>query len=279
MRDMTNLTDTRSDALRPVHPDNHQAARTWSAGGAAYERISVQIQDAIEHCVDRLGAAPGGRVLDVATGTGFAARRLLQRGYRVTGVDFGPDVLAAARELDRSNAIDFQLADAEQLPFEDGAFDAVISTFGVMFCKNPERAASELARVCKPGGRIALATWAETGGIRDMFQVIVNFLPGKQAPQPSPFRWGSTEHLQELFSQHAELGFEEGVSQFRARDGQDAYDQFAGGYGPVRTLLTKLDDAARAQFEKDFVAFHDEYTTPLGMLMPRPYLITAGTRR
>ena len=92
---------------------NAKASRTWSAGGAGYERISRQIADAIAHTIDRLAPRAGARILDVATGTGLAARLTQARGAAVTGIDFGPDVIAAARKLDGSGAIDFRLGDAE----------------------------------------------------------------------------------------------------------------------------------------------------------------------
>ena len=125
---------------------NQTSARVWGAGGRAYDRISRQIADAIEHAVDRLDPQPGERILDVATGTGWTARRVAARAAVVTGVDIGEEVIAAAHELSPDESIDFQVGDAEALPFPDGHFDAVISTFGVMFSTRPERAARELAR-------------------------------------------------------------------------------------------------------------------------------------
>ncbi len=259
-----------------VLPANEKAAHTWSNGGAAYDRISRQIADAIEHCVDRIRLPPGARVLDVATGTGWTARRLAARGHSVVGVDFAADVLAAARSLSPDTAIDYRVADAEALPFEDDSFDAVVSTFGVMFCARPERAAAELARVCKPGGQLALATWATEGGIRDMFSVIVRYLPGQRGPDPSPFAWGDPERLRALFGTAFDVGIETATSWFRADDGEDAFQQFATGYGPVVSLLQSLEPERVQQFHRDFVAFHEQYRTELGILVPRPYVITAG---
>ncbi|MCA9201198.1 MAG: class I SAM-dependent methyltransferase, partial [Planctomycetales bacterium] len=143
------LTNTSSVVL----PENEPAAKVWNSGGANYDRISRQIADAIEHCVDRLNPQAGENVLDVATGTGWTARRIAARGANVTGVDICSTALETARSIDNSRQINFQVGDAEALQFDDATFDAIASTFGVMFCGAPERAASELARVCKPGGR------------------------------------------------------------------------------------------------------------------------------
>lgn len=144
----------------PILSHNAIPSATWSSGGAAYDEISRGILDAIEHCTNRLAPSPDGHVLDVATGTGWAARRLAARGFRVTGVDFAPDMLATAEDLAGTRNLDiaFELGDAEALPYPDASFDAVMSSFGIMFVQRPEDAAAEIARVCKPGGRIALAT-------------------------------------------------------------------------------------------------------------------------
>jgi len=149
----------KSTNVRRIRPHNAGPAAVWSSGGAAYDEVSRGILDAIEHAVNRLEPAPGMHILDVATGTGWAARRLAERGLDVTGTDFAPDLLTAARNLASARGLEvpFLEEDAETLPFDDGAFDAVISTFGVMFVQRPEDAATELARVCRPGGRAASA--------------------------------------------------------------------------------------------------------------------------
>ncbi len=138
-----------------IQPHNIKAAATWGAGGLNYDRISQSISDSIEHCVIRLAPQSGERILDVATGTGWTARRIAARGASVVGVDLGADLIEAAKACAAEDrlTIDFQVGDAEALPFEDQSFNAVISTFGVMFVSKPEVAAAELARVCKKGGQ------------------------------------------------------------------------------------------------------------------------------
>ena len=274
-------TDRAAVAMpaRPeIRSENRRAARAWGAGGRAYDRISRQIADAIEHCVDRLDPRPGEKILDVATGTGWTARRTSDRGARVTAIDFGEEVVDAARRLSREGEIDYRVADAEALPFPDAHFDAVVSTFGVMFCADPERAAGELGRVCKPGGRLALATWAPAGGVWEMFQVIGRYKPAPATPAPSPFAWGDTDRLIELLGDRFDLGFEEAVSYYREADGTAAWDAFATGYGPINTLIADLDDASVASFRADFEIFHERHRTGAGILVPRPYVITTGRR-
>ena len=263
----------------PIPAANLAAARKWGAGGAGYDRISRQIADAIEHAVDRLAPRPGERVLDVATGTGWTARRLAARGARVTGIDFGAEVVEFARELDPTGAIDYRIGDAEQLPFPDAHFDAVTSTFGVMFCGNPEQGARELARVCKPGGRLALTTWTPDGGVKEMFKVIKRHTPAPATPTPSPFEWGRTERLVELLGDAFDLGFEEGTSYYRETDGATAWDVFSQGFGPVVTLINTLDADTVARLRHDFETFHERHRTGAGILVPREYIVTVGRRQ
>jgi ubiquinone/menaquinone biosynthesis C-methylase UbiE len=139
--------------------EHHQgAARMWGAGGAGYDKVSFAISDALAHAAQRLNARPGQSILDVATGTGWSARNVARCGAQVTAVDIAPELLAAAKTLASHLPITFWQADAEQLPFADAHFDGIISTFGVMFAVDQAQAARELARVCRPGGRLALAT-------------------------------------------------------------------------------------------------------------------------
>jgi ubiquinone/menaquinone biosynthesis C-methylase UbiE len=132
--------------------------------------------------VDRLDPFPGEKCLDVAA-----------RGTEVTGVDIGSGVIEAAKEL--APDIDFRVGDAEQLDFQDGSFDVVTSTFGVMFVARPEAAASELARVCKKGGRLGLCSWLPGSTVEGLFQVMRPYMPPPATtPPPSPFEWGTGAH-------------------------------------------------------------------------------------
>ena len=127
--------------MTPILAHNEKAAATWGAGGLAYDRVSENILDAIDHLVARVAPRPGENCLDVATGTGWTARRIKRRGANVIGIDIGAGVIEAAKEL--AADIDFRVGDAEQLDFPDEAFDIVTSTFGVMFVARPEDAARE----------------------------------------------------------------------------------------------------------------------------------------
>jgi SAM-dependent methyltransferase len=270
-------TQPQTHSTQPtVLPTNVQAARTWGAGGEKYDQVSRGIADAIEHAVDVLDPQPGERILDVATGTGWAARLIAARGAIVTGVDLGEEVIEAAKSL--SSDIEFRVGDAEALPFPDNHFDAVISTFGVMFARDPEAVARELARVVRPGGRVSLANWAIGGSVHDMFQLIRSYKPAEDNPAPSPFEWGSVGRVTELLGNQFEMEFESGTSFFQPESGEKAWATFSTGFGPVVTLLEVLSDEKAKALEAEFVAFHEVHRMGAGIVMRRPYVITTATR-
>jgi SAM-dependent methyltransferase len=264
-----------------IEERNARSAAVWNAGGAAYDEISRSVADAIEHCVSRLRPQAGEAILDVATGTGWTARRLARHGARVVGIDFGPDLIEAARRHagQQGLQIDFRVGDAERLPCADGEFDAVVSTFGVMFATRPEQAAAELARTCRKGGRLALATWLPDSNVFRMFMAMKPYLAAVASPPPSPFEWGRPERVSELLGHAFELRFEQGRSQYHVADGEAAWQMFTAGYGPTRSLAASLDDDRRGQLRQDFIALHDQFRTELGITMPRDYLVTIGLRR
>jgi SAM-dependent methyltransferase len=261
-----------------VLPSNIQAARTWGAGGARYDQVSRGIADAIEHAVVALDPQPGERVLDIATGTGWAARSIATRGASVTGIDLGAGVIEAAKALSNGAGIDFRVGDAEALDFPDNHFDAVISTFGVMFARDPEAVASELARVVKPGGRVSLANWAVGGSVHEMFKLIRSYKPVEADPAPSPFEWGKTTRVIELLGDRFELEFEVGTSFFRPQSGEEAWATFSVGFGPVVALLGSLTDEKTKALKNDFISFHEDYSDGNGIVMQRPYVITKARR-
>jgi ubiquinone/menaquinone biosynthesis C-methylase UbiE len=264
-----------------IQQHNERLAAVWNAGGKDYDQISRGIADAIEHCVMRLNPQPGERILDVSTGTGWTTRVVARRGAAVIGADIATELLDAARSKadEEGLPIHYQVGDAENLPFETGEFDAVVSTFGVMFASQPEAAAAELARVCRKGGRIALATWSPDGAVFGMFSVMRPYMPPPPSPAPrSPFEWGRTERVQDLLGGAFELRFERGISYYREPSAEAAWKTFSKGYGPTRMLAESLDPDRRVALERNFVAFHAGYPTELGICVPREYLVTLGIR-
>jgi len=260
-----------------IQPHNERAAAVWSSGGRDYEEIIRGVYDGIDATVAALAPRPGERILDVATGTGITARACARRGAFVTGIDIAAGLLEAARTLSGGLDVDYRVGDAEALPVDDGSFDAVVSTFGVMFVNKPEAAAAELARVCRPGGRLALATWTPDGAIAEMFKVM---RPYMAAPPPvSPFEWGRRERLEELLGGAFDLTVTVETSHYVETGGEAAWNTFVNGYGPTRALAASLDEERRAALKRDFVAFHERFREGQGIHVPRTFVLTVGTRR
>jgi len=249
-----------------------------------YDDSSRSIADAIEHAVERLQPKAGEQILDLATGTGWGSRIIAQRFERVKliGADIAEQMLDYARSAAKQQQLDiqYQHADAEKLPFPDATFDAVISTFGVMFVGKPESAAAELARVVKPGGRVVLATWKHDSNVFNLFGVMKKFMPAPpQPPPPSPFAWGRYERLTELLGANFELKFEEGTNPFRYGSGEQAWELWVNHYGPAKSLAASLDDARRAEFKRDMIAWHETFPSELGYEQPRQYIVTHAVRK
>ncbi len=265
-----------------VELHNQKAAAMWGRAGRDYDRISETIADSIEHCVTRLGPRTGERVLDVATGTGWTARRVAARGARVVGVDIGSELVEAAKAIAAEEAlpIEFRVGDAERLPFKDGEFDAAVSTCGVMFASKPEAAAGELARVVRKGGRVALTAWVPGSAVAGIFQIVKGYLPSSTSPPPpSPFEWGRPERIRDLLGKSFDLRFETATSWHRDASGEAAWELFVNAYGPTKTLAASLEPARRDAFHKEFVAFHEKHRTELGIAVAREYLLTVGVRK
>ena len=267
--------------MTTIQPHNLKAQTVWNSPAGRYDDISRSIADAIEHAVERLQPRRGERVLDLATGTGWASRVVAQRfpGTRIVGADIADQMLDHARSAAAMLALDiaYQQADAERLPFDDASFDAVVSTFGVMFAGKPEAAAAELARVVKRGGRVVLATWPPDGAVARMFGVMKPFMPAP--PQPSPFEWGKRERLAQLLGVHFELRFEEGTNHFRYASGEQAWNLWVNHYGPSKALAANLDDAKRAELKRAMIEWHETHTSELGYDQLRQYVITHAVRR
>jgi SAM-dependent methyltransferase len=266
--------------MAEILQQNRRAAEVWNSGGADYDRLSRAMADSIEHCVARLDPRPGERILDLATGTGWTARQVARKGAAVVGVDIAEEAIAVARQLAAAEglAIDFRVGPAEKLPFADAAFDGVISTCGVIFSNEPARAAAELARVTRKGGRIAFTAWRPGSTIVKMFQILGRY--GRpSAGGAAALDWARPKRVKAFLGGSFDLAFEEGVSFYREPDGAAAWRTFLAGYGPLKAILAGLDPERQKRLERDFVAFHDSFRTPLGIAVPRAYLVTRGVRR
>jgi ubiquinone/menaquinone biosynthesis C-methylase UbiE len=226
---------------------------TWASGD--YHMIGTQILLAAEQLIESLDVHSTDRVLDVATGSGNAALAAARRSCEVVGIDYVPSLLERARERAIAEGVQaqFEDGDAEEIPFEDDSFDVVTSVFGSMFAPNQEAAASELARVTRPEGKIGLVTHTPEGYIGNVFKVI-----GKHVPPPaglrSPIQWGTEERLRELFGDAiAELRLEKRHMTFRYRSPQTWVDYWRRYYGPTLKAFEAVGEDGRAALEADLL--------------------------
>ena len=251
----------------------------WGSG--PYDRISPQLKIAHDHLLERLQPAPGQRWLDLATGTGEIARPAARAGAEVTGIDLAPDLIETAKRRAEEEGVDvrFEVGDAEDLQVEDASFDVVSSTFGVMFAPDHEAVARELARVCKPGGRLGLTTWLPEGGLGQFFAVMRQYQPPPAPGVGSPFEWGKREYVEQMLGEAYELEFEEGNTPHDAESGEAIADLFAESYGPTKSLLASLDDERRAEAKRDLDEFFGRTPHDGGVRWNREYLLVLGTRR
>jgi SAM-dependent methyltransferase len=204
-----------------------------------------------------------------------------ERGAHVVGVDIAEGMLAAARDLAAGTnlRVEYELADAETLPFPDASFDGVISTFGVMFAGQPKAAAAEIARVCRRGGRLSIVAWLPDSAPVAMRKVLGPYMPPPPSAPPSPFNWGTRDWMTETFGKDFDVGFEEGTVLQREPSAEATWDVYVRGFGPVKAVASALDEARRSQLKSDFVRWADTYRTALGITIPLAYLVTAGVRR
>ena len=254
---------------------------TWASGDFAVIGTTLQIVG--ESLAEAADIRAGERVLDVAAGNGNATLAAARRFAHVTSTDYVSTLLDKGRERARAEAlpVTFQVADAEALPFADASFDAALSTFGVMFAPDHPRAARELLRVVKSGGRIGLANWTPEGFIGRLFKVI-----GAHVPPPaglkSPALWGTLAHLAELFDvSPAQIRCERRVFNFRYRSPAHWVQVFRDFYGPTHKAFAALDARGQQALESDIATLLEAMNVagPGSLVVPGEYLEVVITKR
>jgi ubiquinone/menaquinone biosynthesis C-methylase UbiE len=252
----------------------------WASGD--YARIGTTLQIVGENLAEAMDLRPGSKVLDVAAGNGNATLAFARRWCEVTSTDYVDGLLARGRGRAEAEGqhVTFQIADAEQLPFGDASFDAVVSTFGVMFTPNQAKAARELLRVCRPGGMIGMANWTPEGFIGQVFKTL-----GKHvAPPPgvtSPALWGTKPWIEQQFGTNARaITSENKAFVFRYRSPDHFMDVFRTYYGPVHKAFLALDPVAQAALAKDLNATIASFNTATdgSMRVPSAYAEIVITR-
>ncbi|MBK6971759.1 MAG: methyltransferase domain-containing protein [Sterolibacteriaceae bacterium] len=269
---------------RQVQPDfaaiKAKQQSTWASGDFAVIGTTLQIVG--ESLAEAADVRAGERVLDVAAGNGNATLAAARRFAQVTSTDYVPALLDKGRVRAHADglSVQFQVADAEELPFDDGSFDAVLSTFGAMFTPDHGRPAREMLRVLRDGGRIGLANWTPEGFIGRLFKVI-----GAHVPPPaglkSPALWGTEPHIVELFGPRAaQIRCERRIFNFRYRSAAHWLQVFRDYYGPTLKAFAALDAAGQQALERDITALLEEMNTAgaASLVVPGEYLEVVITK-
>ena len=253
----------------------------WASGD--YAVIGTTLQLVGELLAEACELRTDERVLDVAAGNGNATLAAARRGCQVTSTDYVAALLERGAERARAEHLEvhFQAADAEALPFEDASFDAVLSTFGVMFAPDQAKAAAELARVCRPGGRIGLANWTPEGFIGQVFKTLGRHVPPPAGVQP-PSLWGVEKHLQGLFGERAAaIAVVPRVFNFRYRSAAHFIEVFRTWYGPIHKAFAALPAEGAMALERDLTELlnRSNRAGPGSLVVPSEYLEIVITRR
>jgi ubiquinone/menaquinone biosynthesis C-methylase UbiE len=252
----------------------------WSSGD--YALIGTSLQIVGEELCEALDIRSGEKVLDVAAGNGNAALASARRGCDVVATDYVPALLERARERAAANRLEleFREADAEALPFADGGFDVVVSTFGVMFTPDQDRAAAEMVRVVRKGGRIGLASWTPQGFIGQVFKTVGKHLPPPPGAQ-SPALWGTRARIAELFEPYAtSIKAAQRHFVFRYRSPEYWLHFFRSYYGPMLKAFAALEPAGQAALKRDLLALVGQFNRSgdESMVVPSEYLEVVITR-
>jgi SAM-dependent methyltransferase len=270
-------TQTSSPDLVAIKGKQQQ---TWASGDFAV--IGATLQVVSEQLCEAVDLHAGERVLDVATGSGNTALAAARRFTTVAGVDYVPALLERGKERAAAErfAIEFRDGDAETIPYPDGAFDVVLSTFGAMFAPDQERAAAELLRVCRSGGRIGMANWTPEGFIGAMFRTTGRHVPPPAGLQP-PVLWGTEARLRELFGDGiSALALTRRLFVFRYRSAEHWLETFWTYYGPTLKAFAALDEAGQARLAADLLALAREHNvaTDGTLAVPAEYAEVVAVR-
>lgn len=255
--------------------------QTWASGD--YAVIGTTLQLVGELLAEACDLYCDEHVLDVAAGNGNATLAAARRGCKVTSTDYVPALLERGAERARAEGlkVEFRTADAEALPFKDGSFDCVLSTFGVMFSPDQSKAAAELLRVCRPGGRIGLANWTPAGFIGQLFKTIGRHVAPPVGAQ-SPALWGVETHLAQMFGeQAATIAVTPRLFTFRYRSAAHFIEVFRQWYGPMHKAFASLPASQAASLETDLTELLNNRNRPgcRSLAIPSEYLEVVVTRR
>jgi ubiquinone/menaquinone biosynthesis C-methylase UbiE len=274
-------TTPTTDAIRDLAELKTRQHAAWSSGDYAIVGTTLQIVG--EELCEALDMRSGQKVLDVAAGNGNATLAAARRWCDVVSTDYVPSLLERGQLRAKAEGlpVEFKVADAEALPFADAAFDTVVSTFGVMFTPDQDRAATELLRVCKSGGKIGMANWTPEGFIGQLFKTLGKYLP-PPAGAKSPALWGTPSRITEMFGATAtSIKAERRHFTFRYRSPEHFLEIFRNYYGPMLKAFATLEEANRQGLRHDLLALIGRMNAAADgtMTVPSEYLEIVITKR
>jgi SAM-dependent methyltransferase len=254
-------------------------AAMW--GSAPFERIAVTLAEMHQAIVRNVGGGPGSSWLDVGCGTGELALMAAETGAEVTAADLSPALVETARRqaAERGAPVTFEVADAEALPYPDESFDVVTSTVGAMFAPDHDAVAAELARVCRPGGKLGFTAWTTDGGVDEFFEIIASYAPPPHPEAGVPMRWGDADYCREMLGDAFDLEITTHNTPWRVESPEEFWEEMSEGFGPIKTLLGGLSPDRAEAFRSDLFAFLERERTPEGVRMDRYYNLVKGLRR
>jgi SAM-dependent methyltransferase len=253
-----------------------RTAAAWSS--APWEDAEYMLAPVHDRIVAALEPTPGKRWLDIGTGAGAVALAAARAGAEVTGLDLAPGLIESARRRAAEEGLDvrFDVGDAETLPYEDASFDAVSSSMGLIFAPDHAAASAELARVTRPGGRLAFTTWRpETG----FFPIVVKYRPPLPEGAGDSEDWGGEGYVEQMLGDTFELTFEPGRMHFDFESGEEGWEQSVRSVGPFKAANENLEPEQRDAFHREFVEWLEAHREGDRVHLPGDYLLVLGTRR
>ncbi len=252
-------------------------AAMW--GAAPFETMAATLTSMYAVVIDSVAAGSGDRWLDIGCGTGDLARAASSTGADILGADLSPALVETARRLSEGFENRFEVADCEALPYGDASFDIVTSSVGAIFAPDHQAVARELARVSRPGGRLALTAWTRDSQVSDLFDILAPYAPPQPPEAGQSVEWGDEEYVRELLEPSFELTVTRHNAPWRSESAERMLDEMAAGLGPLKTLLAMLPADRAASLRRDLVEEFDHYRTgDPEVTVDRHYHLVAGIR-
>lgn len=254
-------------------------SQVWSS--APFEQIAEIITEMHVALVDRLAPQAGEQWLDLGCGTGDVAFHAARAGAIVTGSDLSPALIETAQRQAAELGLDLTLevADCQALPYDDASFDVVSSSVGVIFAPDHARVASELSRVCRPGGRLGITAWRKDSGVGDIFAGMSMFMPSPPEGAGSPFQWGQEAYVEERLGGAFDLSFEELDTRHEHDDPAEMWELFRTSYGPSHVLWNSLDEEQRRELDETMTQVFEQHRVGDSISMERRYIVVTGERQ